>query len=864
MSLFPSRVWRFAVAFTCLLFAALAPFHAAAQVSRELDLQIIVVPSPSDAQRILDRLRSGDDFARLAREKSTDSTAADGGSMGRIDPSNLRQELRDALKGIGPGQTTGMVKIPSGYAILRIVPAAGSNTAPSRPADSGKILPLAARGNIRYSTNVGGAPEAEGAFTSFRKPDGWEKDLKAICQIRQMSLVTNTARLQDMIKGGVDPEAHVGAADLLQMRYALGQLEAYQGHMDQAIAAWEEAYKSVGDSIPGALPQLEESLGTAYLHKSETDNGAYTAPGDSCLLPPARPTAYKNPAGSEKAIQYFLKYLENKPDDLEVRWLLNLAYITLGKYPAGVPAKFLIPPSAFESKEDIGRFRDVAPAAGLDLVSMSGGVIVDDFDNDGLLDVVTSSYNMCEHLHFFHNNGDGTFTDRSQQAGLLDQLGGLNIVQTDYNNDGCLDILVMRGGWQWPMRRSLLQGHCNGTFTDVTKEAGLMEPLAASQTAVWADVDNDGWLDLFVGNEKGPLQLFHNKGNGTFEEIGHAAGLDKSGFAKGVTSADYDNDGYPDFYVSTLNGEHFLFHNNHDLTFTEVAQPAGLQNLWASFPTWFFDYDNDGWPDLFVASYYMSSDEVVRSALGMPRNAETLKLYKNLGNGTFRDVTQEVGLDRVYMPMGANFGDVDNDGYPDIYLGNGNPSYTSMTPHVLLRNKDGKAFVDITASSGTGELHKGHGVAFADIDNDGDEDILTLTGGAIPGDAHAFRLFENPGQGNDWLNVHLVGVKSNRAAIGARIKVTVQNPGAKPRDVYRTVGSGGSFGASPLAQHIGLGKSAKILNLEVWWPTSNTRQNFSALAPNQFLEIKEFAKDYTTLHRTAFKLGGKQSAQAHP
>jgi tetratricopeptide (TPR) repeat protein len=846
------RLPRLGVLGAALVVLAWSVFLLRAQTRHAVSLRIIVVGSASEAQQVLDRLKHGEDFATLAREKSTDSTASDGGYMGELDPATLRSELRDALQNVAPGQITGMVKIPSGYAILKVMP---EQAQPSESKSANQLLPLSARGSIRYSTNVGGAPEADAAFQAFNKPDGWQQDLKAICQIRQQSLAANVDRLQEMTTRGSPPGSPINPADLMQMRFALGQLQAYQGHMAEAIAAWEEAY-NVGDEIPGALPQLEESLGTAYLHKSEMENGAYTAPGESCLFPPRKPAAYKTTADSEKAIQYLLKYLERKPDDFEGRWMLNLAYMTLGKYPAGVPAQYRIAPASFASKEDVGRFPDVAPAAGLDLVSMAGGVIVDDFDNDGLLDVVTSSYNMCEHMHFFHNNGDGTFSDRSEQAGLLDQLGGLNIVQADYNNDGCMDILVLRGGWQWPMRRSLLQGHCNGTFTDVTKESGLAEPLAASQTAVWADIDNDGWLDLFVGNEKGPLQLFHNKGNGTFEEIGHAVGIDKSGFAKGITSADYDNDGYPDFYVSNLNGEHYLFHNNHNLTFTEVARQAGIQNLWASFPTWFFDYDNDGWPDLFVASYYMSVDEVMRSALGQPCNAETLKLYKNLGNGTFRDVTKEVGLDRVFMPMGANFGDVDNDGFLDIYLGNGNPSYTSMTPHVLLRNQEGKLFVDITASSGTGELHKGHGVAFADIDNDGDEDILTLTGGAIPGDAHPFRLFENPGQGNDWLSVKLVGVKTNRSAIGARIKVTVQNEGRTTRDIYRTVTSGGSFGASPLQQHIGLGKSAKILNLEIWWPTSNTRQNFPSVAKNQFIEIKEFAKDYTKLTRAPFKLGG--------
>jgi hypothetical protein len=206
--------------------------------------------------------------------------------------------------------------------------------------------------------------------------------------------------------------------------------------------------------------------------------------------------------------------------------------------------------------------------------------------------------------------------------------------------------------------------------------------------------------------------------------------------------------------------------------------------------------------------------------------------------------------------MGANFGDIDNDGYLDIYLGTGNPSYASLLPNVLLRNHDGKYFVDVTASSGTGELHKGHGVAFADIDNDGDEDLLEEVGGAVPGDAHAFRLFENPGNGNDWISLHLVGVKSNRAAIGARIKVTVENEGPGQRSIYRTVGSGGSFGASPLQQHIGLGKSARVVDLEIWWPASNTRQHFSNVEKDQFLEIKEFAKSYTKLERRPFKLGG--------
>jgi tetratricopeptide (TPR) repeat protein len=819
-------------------------------------VRIIVVDSSSQADRVLQRLKSGEDFAALAKEVSTDPTSSEGGYMGQVDPSTLRSELREALKGLAPGQVTGVIHLPSGYAILKVLPnpetPALQNTSPAR------ILPSAATGTIRYAPNVGGKGEADLAFRNFPKPEGWNQDLHALCQIRQQSLTSVT----DHIISSLDPAnpdsvGHGRPLDIIQMRYALANVYAYEGEMDKSIEQWETAYQVASAQLPGAMPELEEVLGIAYLHKSEMDNDVYRHPGEQCIFPPRSAMHYSKTPASEKAVEYLLKYLQRKPDALDMKWTLNLAYMTLGQYPAGVPQQYLIPPSAFESTEDVGRFMDVASAAGINLYSMSGGLIVDDFERDGLFDVIASDFGQCAPMHFFHNNGDGTFTDRTAQAGLSDQLGGLNMVQTDYNNDGCLDILVLRGAWEFPQRKSLLRNNCDGTFTDVTAASELAKPATDTQTAVWADIDNDGYLDLFVGNENKPSQLFRNKGDGTFEDISHTAGIDRIAFTKGVTAADYDNDGYVDFYVSNLNGDNFLYHNNHDKTFTEVAQQAGVQKPWQSFAAWFFDYDNDGWPDLFVTSYYVSVEESLRSYLRLPANAETLKLYRNLGNGTFRDVTAEVGLDRVLMPMGANFGDIDNDGFLDMYLGTGNPSYASLLPNVLLHNKEGKFFTDVTASSGTGELHKGHAVAFADIDNDGDEDLLTEIGGAVPGDSHAFRLFENPGNGNDWISLHLVGVKTNRVAVGARIKVTVQNEGKATRSIYRTVGSGGSFGASPLTQHIGLGKSARIVDLEIWWPASNSRQNFTNVATDQFLEIKEFAKDYTKLERHPFRLGGR-------
>jgi tetratricopeptide (TPR) repeat protein len=845
-----------------VLYAALLPISGAGQGGPgiAIGIRIIVVGSASEARQIVDQLKRGADFAALAKEKSTDPTSVDGGYMGKLDPATLRPELRDALQGVAPGQISRVARIPAGYAILEPLPQSDSPKLDNP--DPVRILSAAATGAVRYDIPVAGLAEADAVFNGFPKPDGWNQDVREICAIRKESIPRMYDHLEKILDSASPAFSSQAPLDQMQANYAWAQIHAFQGEMNPAIEKWKAADKIAKSSIPGTNSLMDETFGVAYLHKAEMDNGVYREPDDRCIFPP-RPgnssSKYAKPEDSKQAIEYFSKYLEQKPDDLEVKWLLNLAYMTLGQYPQGVPQKYLIPPDVFESKENIGRFVDVAYETGLRTFSMAGGVIVDDFENNGLLDVITSSQNFCEHLHYFHNNGDGTFTERTEQAGLSDQLGGLNIIQADYNNDGCMDFLVLRGGWEFPMRKSLMRNNCDGTFTDVTRESGLGDSVTSTQTAAWADIDNDGYLDLFIGSENVPSQLFRNRGDGTFEDISESAGINQTAYTKAVVAADYDKDGYVDFYVSNQNGNNFLYHNNHNRTFTEVGKQAGVQAPWRSFGAWFFDYDNDGWPDLYVSSYYASVDEVMRTYLGLPHNAETMKIYKNLGNGTFRDATAEVGLNKTFMPMGANFGDVNNDGYLDMYLGMGNPSFAAELPHVLLLNKEGKSFVDITASSGTGELHKGHGIAFADLFRDGNEDIVAEIGGAVPSDAHALRLFKNPGSGNDWINVHLVGVKTNRAAIGAEINVTVKDEGQPARSIYRTVGSGGSFGANPMEQHIGLGKSAQILNLEVWWPTSNTRQNFSNVGKNQFIEIKEFADSYIKMDRKTVRLGGPKS-----
>jgi len=853
-----SRVWHLAgllAALTILpppLFSQ-TPQSTAISSSDEVTLRMIVVSSPEEAERILGLLKQGQDFAALAKQKSIDTTSDEGGLMAKIAPSTLRPELRDALQLLAPGELSPVIRTALGYAILKLVERSHMDSATLGYVGS---QATDATGSIKYTFNVSGFNEGELGLLRAAKVPGWDPDPQMVCEIRKQSLATEKQRLEDFLspRNRAARESRP-ALDVLSAHFSLGELNSYVGNMEPAIEQYKDAHHIAESQSPAALSQMNEALGIAYLHKSEMENDVYRAPGEKCILPMPPGNAYSKTSDSEKAVEYFLKYLDQKPDELEVKWLLNLAYMTLGTYPDKVPAKYLIPPSVFRSGESVSRFRDVAPEAGLDTFSMAGGLVVDDFENNGRLDVIKTSVGVCVPMSFFHNNGDGTFTDQSAKTGLADQLGGLNIIQADYNNDGCTDILVLRGGWEVAQRKSLLRNNCDGTFTDVTKASGLAVPTS-TQTAVWVDINNDGLLDLFVGNEAGPAQLFLNHGDGTFKDISHSAGVDKVAFSKGVAAGDYDNDGYADLFVSNLTGPNFLYHNNHDNTFTEVAESAGVRGPEHGFATWFFDYDNDGWPDLFVTSYFVSVDETARTYLGLPHNATTLKLYKNMRDGTFKDVTAEVGLDKVFMPMGANFGDIDNDGFLDIYLGTGNPSYASLVPNVLLRNHDGKYFVDVTASSGTGELHKGHAIAFADLENNGNEDIVAEIGGATPGDSHAMRVFENPGNGNDWINLKLVGTKSNRSAIGARIKLTVENTGQGTRSIYRTVGSGGSFGASPLQQHIGLGKDARTVDLEIWWPASNTRQHFANVETGQFLEIKEFATDYAKLDRKPYQLGG--------
>ena len=227
------------------------------------------------------------------------------------------------------------------------------------------------------------------------------------------------------------------------------------------------------------------------------------------------------------------------------------------------------------------------------------------------------------------------------------------------------------------------------------------------------------------------------------------------------------------------------------------------------------------------------------------------RLFRNEGPSGFRDMGPSAGLDRPVLAMGMGFGDVDNDGFLDIYLGTGRPDYSALMPNVLYKNVEGRRFEDITASSGTGHLQKGHGISFADWDGDGDLDLFVEVGGAVPGDRANNLLFRNPGHGRHWLAVKLVGSRTNRAASAARIRADFTTGSGSTRSVFRQVGGDPSYGGSSLVEHIGLGDAAVVDALTVTWPASRTSQTFRRIPADRTIEITEGAGSYRVVERPA-------------
>jgi hypothetical protein len=603
----------------------------------------------------------------------------------------------------------------------------------------------------------------------------------------------------------------------------------------------------------------------SYLRQAEIDNCVRRHNRECCIFPLQGGGLHSVADPTRRARDAFLDYLRDRPDDLGVRWLVNVCSMALGDHPNDLPERFRIQPEVFASEYDIGRFPDAAPGLGLDTFNLAGGVIVEDFDGDGWLDIVTSSSDPAGPLSFFRNLGDGRFADAAASSGLDQQLGGLDIVGADFDNDADVDILVLRGAWlkdDGRIRKSLLRNEGGGRFTDVTRSAGLADALRPTQAAAWGDYDSDGDLDVYIGHESFaefpggssyPSQLFRNNGDGTFTDIAAAAGVTNDRMCKAVAAGDYDNDGDLDIYASNI-GRNRLYRNNGDGKFTDVAPELGVTHPEGrSFTTWFFDFDNDGWLDIFVAAYDAQTEDIAADYMGLPDDAPRPCLYRNTG-GRFANVAREMGLDHAWLPMGANFGDLDNDGWLDIYLGTGDPDYRTLTPNVMLRSDGGRRFQDVTTSGGFGHLQKGHGVAFADLDHDGDQDIYHELGGFFPGDRFRNVLFVNPGHGNRFVVLDLRGTDSNRRAVGARIAVTVRTADGAAHTFHRAAGCVSSFGGSPLRQEIGLGQAQAVETIDIVWPRGGQRQTLRGVPLDAMIRVTEGREGFEIVQRGRFDL----------
>ncbi len=641
--------------------------------------------------------------------------------------------------------------------------------------------------------------------------------------------------------------------------YAKDLLNA--GRSEEAVQAFDAMEAYLREANPDFLAEhrvwLLRKQAISWLRLGEQENCIDHHHPESCLFPIGAAGVHEVPRGSQGAIEKLETILELDPSLQQARWLLNVAYMTLGRYPKDVPSAYRIPRQTFESDYPLPRFEERASELGAGVVGLSGGSIMEDFDGDGRLDLMCSGLGLREPLRLLRNRGEAGFEDISEAAGLAGLYGGLNLMQTDYNNDGWADVFVLRGGWfgvQGHHPNSLLRNNGDGTFTDVTEEAGLLS-LHPTQTAVWFDFDSDGYLDVFIGNESSRqdvhlCELYRNNGDGTFSECAAKFDLAIQGMVKGVTGGDFDNDGRPDLYLSLRGQMNQLLRNEGPTSlsgkgdggwaFRDVATPAGVTQPLRSFPTWFWDYDNDGWLDLWVSDYRLAdSGDILADYLGEPHASETARVYRNRGDGTFEDASERVGLKRILYGMGCNYGDLDNDGFLDFYVGTGDPDLGTLMPNRMFRNDGGQRFQDVTTAGGFGHLQKGHGVSFGDLDNDGDQDVYQDMGGAYSGDTYQNALYLNPGTPDShFVVIGLDGEQSNRPGIGARLELSVSGPGGGRR-IHRVVSTGGSFGASPFRQHLGLGTATRLDSLSVRWPSGVVTRIDGPIAMDQAYRLRE-------------------------
>ncbi|MEM9365821.1 MAG: CRTAC1 family protein [Planctomycetota bacterium] len=645
-----------------------------------------------------------------------------------------------------------------------------------------------------------------------------------------------------MSKQSPDPRAMMSAL------YALGTELTRRGDADQALeklAELDDVMRLVRKRYPKAISHemavsADLAGALAGIRKGENENCIHCLGGDGCLFP-IRPSAvHRKKEGSQIALKYLDRTLQKDPENLTAIWLLNLAHMTLGTHPSGVPERYRLPPDTLRPVTDFPRFPNISSKLGIDTLSHAGGVVVEDMDGDLDMDIFVSSWATDGQCRYYRNEGDAGFQDKTDEVGLRGIVGGLNVRPIDFDNDGDTDILILRGAWLQQFGKhpnSLLRNDDGKRFVDVAYQAKVAGEDWPTQAAAIADYDLDGDLDVFIGNEREPDQLLRNDG-GSFTDVAAELGLNDKGFAKGACWGDIDNDGDPDLFVSVMGAANILYRNDGQEGFqrvvgTWVAEPG------ESFSCWFFDYNNDGNLDLFVAAYDEGIDQVAADYFGQPlENSDHDHLFAGDGRGNFRDVSREVGLGRISQTMGSNFGDLNNDGFLDFYLATGSPAIDALQPNLMYLNRNGKDFVDVSIAGGFSHLQKGHAISFVDLDHDGDQDVFAELGGAYLGDAFYNALFENPGFAAPSIKLILVGVTGAPTAVGARVELVLEKGGTR-RNVFRTVDCGSSFGSNPLRLHIGLGDAEAIREARIRWPGVDDEEVFRGLAAGKCYRIVE-------------------------
>jgi hypothetical protein len=547
----------------------------------------------------------------------------------------------------------------------------------------------------------------------------------------------------------------------------------------------------------------------------------------------------------EDAVADAVASLERDRDQPRAQFWLWLAAGKLGGYPDSVPGPLRVVMASGRHDTEL-RFESVAAQIGLDKTGDGRGIAVFDYDGDGRLDVLVASGAGCS---LFHNDGDGTFSDVSVGSGLDACVSSFAVTIGDYDNDGRADVFITRAGFL-EGASVLYHNNGDGTFTDVTKRAGVSGWLSTFG-ASWVDYDCDGNLDLFVGSNlngmlwpKVPDRLYHNNGDGTFTEVAAAAGIHTPWPTLGSAWGDYNNDGFPDLFLSSSFGRSQLFRNNGDGTFTNVSREAGIEEPCLGSVAFWCDYDDDGWLDLVQCVWCWHEDMLhsLRHGAG-PAAGRPIRVFHNNRDGTFREIARELGITESWGSMSGNAGDLDNDGRIDFLLGNGGPQMERAEPAVVLQQDGRGKFRNVTFSAGLPPFGKSHGANLADLFGDGRLSLLLASGGFYPGDPMTTEVYRPVKRLGNYLNVRLRGTTSNRDAVGARVRLR-----ARGRTQHRLVSGGSGFGCLPFDQHFGLGAATAIESLEVDWP-SRRRQRFEQVPVNATIRITEGAARVETLKR---------------